>query len=71
MSVDEVMEQVREVEPARRWHRGRVTLVELTGGEPLLQEEIYPLAEQLAGGGLYGDDRNQRRAICRAPADAR
>jgi len=24
-----------------------VPLVELTGGEPLLQEEIYPLAEKL------------------------
>jgi len=28
-----------------------VPLVELTGGEPLLQEEIYPLAEKLLAGG--------------------
>jgi 7-carboxy-7-deazaguanine synthase len=28
-----------------------VPLVELTGGEPLLQEEIYPLAEQLLASG--------------------
>ena len=28
-----------------------VSLVELTGGEPLLQEEIYPLAERLLAGG--------------------
>lgn len=28
-----------------------VPLVELTGGEPLLQEEIYPLAEQLLAAG--------------------
>ena len=28
-----------------------VPLVELTGGEPLLQEEIYPLAEKLLGAG--------------------
>ena len=27
--------------------KGSVPLVELTGGEPLLQEEIYPLAEKL------------------------
>lgn len=29
----------------------KVPLVELTGGEPLLQEEIYPLAEQLLAAG--------------------
>ncbi len=29
----------------------RVLLVELTGGEPLLQEEVYPLAEKLVGAG--------------------
>ena len=29
----------------------RVPLVELTGGEPLLQEEIYPLAEKLLAAG--------------------
>ena len=28
-----------------------VPLVELTGGEPLLQEEIYPLAQQLLASG--------------------
>ena len=28
-----------------------VPLVELTGGEPLLQEEIYPLAENLLAAG--------------------
>jgi 7-carboxy-7-deazaguanine synthase len=30
---------------------GAVPLVELTGGEPLLQEEIYPLAERLVAAG--------------------
>ena len=43
-------------------------LVELTGGEPLLQEEIYPLAEQLLAAGLHRDDRNQRRTLHRRTA---
>ena len=38
MSVDEVMARVREF-------GGK--LVEITGGEPLLQEDIYPLTERL------------------------
>jgi 7-carboxy-7-deazaguanine synthase len=54
MSVGEVLERVDELaghrtdgpdgEPA-------VPLVELTGGEPLLQEEIYPLAKNLLAAG--------------------
>jgi len=38
MSVEEVLERVRAL-------GGK--LVEITGGEPLLQEEVYPLAERL------------------------
>ncbi|HLZ11423.1 MAG TPA: radical SAM protein [Candidatus Acidoferrum sp.] len=60
MSVDEVMARVEEL--ARGEERGDtevgpdkgkkvVPLVELTGGEPLLQEEIYPLAERLVAAG--------------------
>src|SRR5438045_5796298 len=51
MSVDEVMARVDEL--ARRHENGitvssaAVPLVELTGGEPLLQEEIYLLADKL------------------------
>jgi 7-carboxy-7-deazaguanine synthase len=30
---------------------GGISLVELTGGEPLLQEEVYPLAERLLAAG--------------------
>ena len=41
MSVEEIVKQVNELA------RKAVPLVELTGGEPLLQEEIYPLAEKL------------------------
>jgi 7-carboxy-7-deazaguanine synthase len=46
MSVDEVLERVDSLNrPAR------APLVELTGGEPLLQEEIYLLAERLLATG--------------------
>jgi 7-carboxy-7-deazaguanine synthase len=50
MSVDEVLAQVDELCRRRVEQSGaeaEVPLVELTGGEPLLQEEIYPLAEAL------------------------
>ena len=64
MSVDEVLTRVDELagralserekdaggKPALRSER-HVPLVELTGGEPLLQEEIYPLAEKLIAAG--------------------
>lgn len=43
MTVEEVLTKVREL-------GGK--LVELTGGEPLLQEEVYPLAEQLLAEGF-------------------
>lgn len=42
MSLDEVMRKVGEF---------GVRLVEITGGEPLLQEEVYPLMERLLGEG--------------------
>jgi len=42
MSVEEVLERVRAL-------GGK--LVEITGGEPLLQEEVYPLAERLLSDG--------------------
>jgi 7-carboxy-7-deazaguanine synthase len=42
MSLDEVLGQVREF-------GGR--LVEITGGEPLLQQDVYPLMERLLGEG--------------------
>ena len=56
MTVDEVMARVDEL--ARRSGNASasasagVPLVELTGGEPLLQEEIYPLAEKLLTAGF-------------------
>ncbi|HEY2352361.1 MAG TPA: radical SAM protein [Candidatus Acidoferrum sp.] len=49
MSVAEVAERVDELAGAAdaNGSAAAVPLVELTGGEPLLQEEIYALAEQL------------------------
>ena len=54
MSVEQVLGRVDDL--AYRSAGGRVAeaalpLVELTGGEPLLQEEIYPLAEDLLAAG--------------------
>ena len=54
MSVDEVLARVDELAGRREGSQSVhavVPLVELTGGEPLLQEEIYPLAEKLLAGG--------------------
>lgn len=54
MSVEEVLARVQQL--ARRIEglagtRAIVPLVELTGGEPLLQEEVYPLADKLIAAG--------------------
>jgi 7-carboxy-7-deazaguanine synthase len=54
MTVEDVQARVDEL--AGRGHgtpgtKASVPLVELTGGEPLLQEEIYPLAEKLLAAG--------------------
>jgi 7-carboxy-7-deazaguanine synthase len=54
MSVEEVFTRVDELTGRGGGKSGAeaaVPLVELTGGEPLLQEEIYPLAEKLLNAG--------------------
>jgi 7-carboxy-7-deazaguanine synthase len=54
MNVDEVLARVDDLSGRRAAaNAARVTfpLVELTGGEPLLQEEIYPLADKLLAAG--------------------
>lgn len=54
MRVEDVLAQVDELAGRTAGGSGEgatVPLVELTGGEPLLQEEIYPLAEQLVAAG--------------------
>lgn len=51
MSVEEVLERVALLNRQSDGQPGGVPLVELTGGEPLLQEEIYALAERLLAAG--------------------
>jgi 7-carboxy-7-deazaguanine synthase len=54
MSVEEVIARVNELAGRRDggpFASAAVPLVELTGGEPLLQEEIYPLADKLLAAG--------------------
>jgi len=54
MTIDEVVARVDELAGRREGSQSfyaAVPLVELTGGEPLLQEEIYPLAEKLLAAG--------------------
>jgi 7-carboxy-7-deazaguanine synthase len=54
MGVDEVLARVDELagrHDGASASRATIPLVELTGGEPLLQEEIYPLAEKLLSAG--------------------
>jgi 7-carboxy-7-deazaguanine synthase len=54
MAVDEVLDRVATLatHPATpRESHTAIPLVELTGGEPLLQEEIYPLAAKLLAAG--------------------
>jgi len=56
MTVEDVVERVRELaRPAERVAGAAapgVSLVELTGGEPLLQPEVVPLAEELMASGF-------------------
>jgi 7-carboxy-7-deazaguanine synthase len=51
MTVDEVLARVDALSGRANTRNTVVPLVELTGGEPLLQEEIYPLAEGLLAAG--------------------
>ncbi len=62
MSVEEVLDRVNALATAAQDQPGpsngasvpgspKISLVEVTGGEPLLQAEVYPLAEKLLGAG--------------------
>ena len=54
MSIEQVLARVDDLAGRNSDSAGgqiNVPLVELTGGEPLLQEEIYPLAEELLSAG--------------------
>jgi 7-carboxy-7-deazaguanine synthase len=51
MGVDEILERVESLNRKADGSPAGVSLVELTGGEPLLQEEIYTLADRLLATG--------------------
>ena len=51
MSVEEVLARVDTLSGRAGTGKASVPLVELTGGEPLLQEEVYPLADELLAAG--------------------
>jgi 7-carboxy-7-deazaguanine synthase len=66
MSVEDVMKQVEELTGGAQ----NLPLVELTGGEPLLQEEIYPLAEKLlARGYTVMIETSGERSVDRLPRE--
>ena len=73
MSVEEVLARVHELTGRHAEMPGGqaiVPLVELTGGEPLLQEEIYPLAEKLlAAGYVVMIETSGERFIGNLPAE--
>ena len=52
MSVEDVLERVELLNRRSDGQPAGVPLVELTGGEPLLQQEIYTLAERLLTAGF-------------------
>ncbi len=60
MSVDEVVEHVA---------RHRCEVVEVTGGEPLLQEDVYPLMQRLLDAGhIVMLETGGHRSVARVPA---
>ena len=73
MSVEEVLARVDDLACRGVGGNGAeavLPLVELTGGEPLLQEEIYPLAENLlAAGYTVMIETSGERYIGRLPKD--
>lgn len=70
MSVEDVLAHVEMLNRRSDGAPGSVPLVELTGGEPLLQEEIYSLAERLlAAGYTVMVETSGERFIGRLPRD--
>jgi 7-carboxy-7-deazaguanine synthase len=60
MSVDEVMDRVRAYD---------CNVVEITGGEPLLQKDVYPLMERLLGEGrMVMLETGGHRSVSAVPA---
>lgn len=70
MSLDDVLERVELLNRRSDGQPAGVPLVELTGGEPLLQEEIYVLAERLLSAGYtVMVETSGERFIGRLPPD--
>ncbi len=70
LTVDEVMDRIEVLNRRPDGSSAGVMLVELTGGEPLLQEEIYPLAEELlAVGYTVSIETSGERFIGRLPKE--
>jgi 7-carboxy-7-deazaguanine synthase len=70
MTVGEVLARVDVLSGRANAGRASVPLVELTGGEPLLQEEIYPLAEGLLAAGYeVMIETSGERFVGRLPKD--
>ena len=70
MSVEEVISRVDKLSGRVAGSTAGVQLVELTGGEPLLQEEMYPLAEGLlAAGYTVMIETSGERFVGRLPKD--
>ena len=70
MSVVEVQARVDALSGRGETRKASVRLVELTGGEPLLQEDIYPLAEGLLAAGYeVMIETSGERFVGRLPRD--
>lgn len=78
MTVEEVLDRVQELSVAANGAgvaagasaKPRIPLVELTGGEPLLQPDVYPLAEKLlAAGYTVMIETSGERYVGRLPRD--
>ena len=73
VSVEEIVARVDELaghSPKTDGEQAAVPLVEITGGEPLLQEDVYPLAEKLlAAGYAVMVETSGERYIGRLPED--
>ena len=61
----------RSTTSSRRSSAYGCPLVEITGGEPLLQEDVYPLMERLLGARPHGDARDRRPSSDRSRAGRR
>src|ERR1700720_1808684 len=70
VNVDEVMERVERLNRRPDRSAAGISLVELTGGEPLLQAEVYPLAERLLRAGyIVMIETSGERYIGRLPKE--